>query len=364
MHHLQVASHIYFFPTTRNAYLFVEFFFVLSGFVIAHAYADRLNGGAASLRFMIKRFGRVWPLHVVMLLCFIAAETALYLGSQYAHMPLPRPPFSEDRTLLGIPINLVMLNGLIPYIGAGWNAPSWSVSVELAAYLLFALSAMIPGRSARIVFHAALIVVALCMLCVVHKVIGIERCVFSFFIGTFVWRFRAARVGRIGTAAELVAVGCAIAILLPSMPRVQFVVAPLVFAGVIFVLSRQAGKVSAVLRAPFALRLGLTSYSIYMVHFFIAFAVTNVIKVGGRIGHQAWVLPGTDLALIGNSGLLMDAITIAYLAVVILVAKFTYRYIERPGIAWFGRLADTVLRVRSASTRVGKHCEVKVIDVA
>jgi peptidoglycan/LPS O-acetylase OafA/YrhL len=242
--------------------------------------------------------------------------------------------------LLGVPINLLMLNGLIPYLGAGWNAPSWSVSVELAAYLLFALSGLVPGSSARLALHATLIAIALCMLCVVHKVTGLERCVFSFFIGTLVWRFRSARVGRIGTVAELVAVGFAIAILLPSVPRVQFVVAPLIFAGVIFVLSRQAGKVSAFLKAPFALRLGLTSYSIYMVHFFIAFAVTNVIKVGGRIAHETWVLPGTDLALIGNSRFLMDAITIAYLVVVVLVAHLTYRYIEKPGVIWFGRFAD------------------------
>lgn len=161
LHHLQVASHIYFFPITRNAYLFVEFFFVLSGFVIAHAYADRLKSGNDAARFMVKRFGRVWPLHAVMLLCFIAAELALCIANRHAHIPLPRPPFSEDRTVLGIPINLLMLNGLAPLSGAAWNAPSWSVSVELAAYLLFAITSLLNNQRFRMLAQFTLMLLVL-----------------------------------------------------------------------------------------------------------------------------------------------------------------------------------------------------------
>jgi peptidoglycan/LPS O-acetylase OafA/YrhL len=338
--HLQFASHIYFWPTTRNAYLFVEFFFVLSGFVIAHAYANRLTTGLDSARFMIKRFGRVWPLHVVMLGCFLAAETALYLASQYAHLLLPRPPFSEDRTLMGVPINFLMLNGFVPYEGAAWNGPSWSVSVELVAYLLFSITGLVSNVRRRLLVQGLLMVLALFLLCSAAKVTALERCVFSFFLGTFSWRIRALPIGRIGTSTEVFVVSAALLLLQFDAKRVQMVAAPIIFAAVILILARQRGALSSSLRSPFAIRLGQRSYSIYMVHFFIAFLLTNVIKVGAKMTRRSWTLPGTDLALIGNSPLLMDALTIGYLAAVITIAGFTYKHIEQPGVAWFGRRAD------------------------
>ena len=54
----------------------VDFFFVLSGFVIAASYGDRLAAGFSTLRFMILRYGRVWPLYA----CLVAVAVALELA--------------------------------------------------------------------------------------------------------------------------------------------------------------------------------------------------------------------------------------------------------------------------------------------
>ena len=43
VYHFQTMHHAAFLPFVRNSYLFVDFFFVVSGFVIAHAYAGRLE---------------------------------------------------------------------------------------------------------------------------------------------------------------------------------------------------------------------------------------------------------------------------------------------------------------------------------
>ena len=58
----------------NGSFLFVDFFFVLSGFVIAHAYADRLKDGVSLKRFMVTRFGRLFPLHAFMLAAFVVFE--------------------------------------------------------------------------------------------------------------------------------------------------------------------------------------------------------------------------------------------------------------------------------------------------
>src|SRR5690348_368784 len=57
----------------RNSYLFVDFFFVLSGFVLCHGYRGRIAGTHDAWRFALRRFARVWPLHAVVLACFVAA---------------------------------------------------------------------------------------------------------------------------------------------------------------------------------------------------------------------------------------------------------------------------------------------------
>ena len=57
-----------------NSYLFVNFFFVLSGFVMSAGYQKRLVHGFGVGKFMLLKFGRVYPLHIFMLSCFISFE--------------------------------------------------------------------------------------------------------------------------------------------------------------------------------------------------------------------------------------------------------------------------------------------------
>ena len=66
--HLNILSAIYSLDFIRNSYLFVDFFFVLSGFVITHNYANRLGTLEGVGTFALRRLGRLWPLHVVVLL--------------------------------------------------------------------------------------------------------------------------------------------------------------------------------------------------------------------------------------------------------------------------------------------------------
>ena len=101
--------------------------------------------------------------------------------------------------------------------------------------------------------------------------------------------------------------------------------------------------------AAFCLFLGRTSYSIYMVHFFIAFAFANVLKVVAKLLHAPAVVPGTDLATIKGSPFIMDGVTVLYLVTIVTVARFAYRLVERPGMELGARLASRVRRVPVAA---------------
>lgn len=112
-----------------EGYIGVSFFFILSGFIIAHKYKSPLLSKEISVRkFFVARFARIYPLH---LLCFILA-IPLTLRSLIADSPI---------WLLKALTNLALVQSFIPYrnIYFSFNTPSWSISNELFFYAVFPL---------------------------------------------------------------------------------------------------------------------------------------------------------------------------------------------------------------------------------
>src|SRR6218665_3646823 len=91
--HLPIAMSLYASPLIREAYVAVDFFFVLSGFVIAHAYTTRLNSADAVRDFVIRRVGRLWPLHISVIAAMVVVEVARLIFVHQLAGDL-RPPFS------------------------------------------------------------------------------------------------------------------------------------------------------------------------------------------------------------------------------------------------------------------------------
>ena len=74
-------------PAFANLQLGVDFFFVLSGFVISHAYQERLSSADQARGFLVARFRRLWPLHVAVLAAFVVLAVAAPAGV-LAEVPL------------------------------------------------------------------------------------------------------------------------------------------------------------------------------------------------------------------------------------------------------------------------------------
>jgi len=111
LYHFPVYSHIEFSGFVHGAYLFVDFFFVLSGFVIAYVYADRLQRWDDVTEFIVRRFGRLWPLHVATLLFLFAMELAKLYAANRGWLNFSRPPFDPAgfNNWASIPTNLVLI---------------------------------------------------------------------------------------------------------------------------------------------------------------------------------------------------------------------------------------------------------------
>ena len=110
-----------------KGYLAVDFFFLLSGFVIWLAWHDRIAGAAP--RFWQKRIARIVPLHLAML----AFAVALALLAAARGRPDPAFPWAE------LPLHLLLVQAWGTIGALHWNDPAWSISAELAAYLLVPL---------------------------------------------------------------------------------------------------------------------------------------------------------------------------------------------------------------------------------
>ena len=105
----------------KQANVVVSYFFILSGFVMIIAYGnnDKIEFGA----FMKRRLARIYPAYFLAIIVFL-----IYFLVQFK-------PFD----IKGLILNLTFLQSWIPGYALSFNAPGWSLSVEMFFYMLFPL---------------------------------------------------------------------------------------------------------------------------------------------------------------------------------------------------------------------------------
>jgi peptidoglycan/LPS O-acetylase OafA/YrhL len=327
---------------------FVDFFFVLSGFVISAAYEARLREGYGVVPFALRRFGRIYPLHLAMLGVMIvyAVGRVLFPLSEFN----PRAIFNGGIfDFTAIFTNLVLLHGIGFENHLTWNFPSWSISAEFYTYLIFAL---IWTTAARWAQSITLGLAAVCPLLLYFieaptpSALTLAQCVYGFAAGVIVRRIYA-HAGpalladrRLGAPAEALAIVlCALFI---GVGDARAWLAPVVFAVVVFVFAFEAGPISALLRTKPFVTLGTLSYSIYMVHAVLIFIAWSTVSLAEAALGVTTTVPhphGGSHYLFGLAPWIGDIAMTSMLALVIAVSAATYALIEKPGREW-GRVAS------------------------
>jgi len=353
--HFGVVNHIGQFNLIKHAYLFVDFFFVLSGFVIALNYRSRLAEGFGFDRFVLMRLGRIYPLHFFTMLLFIPVELVRYgMGSNLWH---------------AIATNALLLHGL-GFNDALWlNFPSWSISAEFAAYLVFAIVVIRFGEG-YLPWLIPVVVGPLVLGFVSPNGMnstydfGLIRCLYGFALGVicFDLRERLPSLSRPfdGVTDTTIEVSALFIVLiyfgLVSGPHSFAVVSPFLFTGLLLVFARGSGAVSRFLTTRPLLLIGTLSYSIYMTHAL----VSVVFRAGAKVlehmfGWQLFVTVGVlsngepqRLISIARSPWFGDLLQIVMLLITIALAMLTYRYVEEPGRLWSRKLASRLPKNRGA----------------
>ena len=255
-----------------RGYLAVDLFFMLSGFVLAHVYGCQFATGLRGYgRFIWARFARIYPVHF-----FVLCLMLPFLGT--GEMFSPR----------SLAFNLVLLQG--PWLSTEtWNAPSWSISAEWHAYLIFPLLALALSRARPfgIVLLSTLCVGLLLQLAranagdlqpVIHGPFSLARSLPEFTIGVLAYRcYQSGYCLRLFRSdLTFVVIGAGI-LALCGIASSDFVIIALLPA-LLFAASVNAGRVRSVLNGRAIGFLGEISYALYMVHYFCIVGVIGAVR--------------------------------------------------------------------------------------
>lgn len=359
LYHLPFLNHLYNTSLIRNSFLFVDFFFVLSGFVIGHAYLKRLNNKKEIGLFIFRRIGRLWPLHIFVLLLFVLMEfLKIYVmtingeGWQQAEIP-----FSNEYSLRSLVSNIFLLQSIGLHDQLTWNYPSWSISVEFYTYLVFIF--VIALLHINRLIKVGIVLFSLWVLYLYPKNIdatfdfGLFRCMAGFFLGLLIYSFYESISLvklRFATFIEVSIIVLVILFVLFFSHGLVSLLAPFLFSIMVMVFALEQGAVSKVLRSKPFQKLGLWSYSIYMIHAFVILVISRVIAIlEPQFDFKMYLLAadlgnplGVDAFYI-NSLYFMDILTLLYVFIVIVCASILYKVVEVNGVLIFKRIEKNIL---------------------
>lgn len=334
----------------------VDLFFILSGFVLAWNYLDRMGPSWSTrdtLHFLWMRLARVWPVYLVTLhLAALWIIFTLHVGHVPAENADTLTATSYVRQLF-----LVQL-WFQPYFdGSSWDGPAWSISAEWLAYLIFGFLALVLFRLARATRARSLLLLAFATtLPPVMFLLAsgqfytpwswLPRILLQFTAGAIacaaVRRLDPGdRTRMLAGVGSILLVGVIVGTLywLDGHPIPGVIdsggVVDLLFVPLVVMLSIGAGTLPRLLSTRVLVYGGQISFSLYMVH---------------ELVHTAWNWAAEQFLwmLAGPAG---PWLLTAIFAVTLACSALLYHVVEEPARHWMRRMVDirgTVSRVQAA----------------
>lgn len=323
------TEHVFF----RNSDLFVNFFFILSGFVLANSYFAKPEFSFNS--FMISRIFRIIPLHLSMLGFMLLLECIKWVA--YANgVNFNSVPFTGLTALAEIIPNFLLIQSWASFFSyLSFNYPSWSISVEFYSYILFGF-VMIASYSYKKYYITLLILFSYILLNFDQNIVPAKALegIFCIFSGSLLYVFFRKISGHIKLSfivSTLLEISCLILVLLLITGRIErhIALADAVFCIVMLTFAFQAGAISFLLKRRFFMFLGKISYSIYLIHAPLLTCFIYAALFIQKINNKTFVIDiSNQRYLIFSNPLMSDAASFMIATLVILLSTLTYKNIE------------------------------------
>jgi len=310
-HFMEIAIADYHDNVIAHGYLAVDFFFCLSGFVIAYAYDNRAKD-LSFWQFVKLRLIRLQPLVII--------------GSILGLITFLVDPFSSLYSIYGFGKTAVIFLCsvfLIPYPAMeerytnlfSLNAPAWSLFWEYVANIFYIL---LLYKLSKNILRILVIVGAICIIYIAKEHSNVSggwggqnfwdggaRVLFSFVAGMLVYRSNwiiKNNLGFIGLCVLSVP-----AFFVPFHASYNWIIEPiLVLFYFPFIVSLGAGAVLSKRFEKITLFSGKISYPLYMVHYpFVWIFLTYVIVTKPSFNELAVVIPVSVLGIVLFSYLIM-----------------------------------------------------------
>jgi peptidoglycan/LPS O-acetylase OafA/YrhL len=314
----------------HTSYAFVDFFFVLSGFVIAHTYWSKLNSLSDFKLYMIKRLARLYPLLLLTVLVFVFFKLYAFYFTDYG---FNTPNYGLKQIVIETIEPLTFLNS-VPLIStdAGMNPPSWSISAEMISYLIFGLTMLFVKRYKSLIIFIW-VGFSFSFLWVHDKYLytgewGAIRASLNFGMGVLAYIFRSHFQTKKSffEYAFLALLIATFYFIDRSRNEMTNLILPFIFTFGVLIFSQERGVLSNLLQSKVAQFLGKISYSIYLNHFIVLWVFYQLMTMLGWDRH--------------SYGLSVLSLVIIF-ALTILISSFTYEWVELP---WGRKIKSWLIR--------------------
>ena len=309
-----------------KSYLWVDFFFILSGFIMCHVYGSLFEERLTSknyFKFICLRLIRIYPLHLATLAVFIGFELLQLILTNMRFLG-GVTVFENQTSIFSLIANILLIHSWDIVDVPGWNAPSWSISAEFFVYLLFPFLLFTFIKLKKIGFFlmglagfGLLIGLQISkgdLFSTVQQ--GLIRALGGFLIGMVVFYLNGI-VGKINE--QLINVAQAIAVIGivwfmhiggPDIAVIPFIALLILFS------SNDKGWVGSFCRVRPMYFLGVISYSLYMTHSIIIL-----------IFNKRWATLIPDLNFIFETKWVF-LLTAVQLVLIILISYLFYTFVE------------------------------------
>lgn len=279
----------------------VDFFFILSGFVIAHSSANRMSSLRDYGQFLARRLARIYPLH---LLTFgLAVSLALAAAALGLRLGTP-----ERYAAAYIPANLLLIQAWGVSDRLSFNIVSWSISAEWFLYLTFPLWLWL-ARTLKFRFSIAVLIVWFIAIRFLEQRFGLVpwndrtyqfamiRAVPTFFLGIALWMVWKDHLSErtCPTAITYALSAGALALMWVRVPGELLIVA---FAAVILTGAMVPSATATSAGDSLSRLLGNASYGLYMWHHLIGTILFALLNPRGATMTAAVVFGATAASVI------------------------------------------------------------------